>query len=128
MDRSRHLPLDIWFIMRILVPLGPLLIENALGFLGAYTPIFPQPTFIMMIFTLAMVTTTEYRNLRLIIFLSIAPAITGTFLYTVYLIVEDPMVKQRTLMAGFYIWIFLVAVHFVRVAIEFLVFYFQRNK
>ena len=73
--KAAPLPFTIWLFVRLLVPTGPIIIQYALKALGAYDPPFPQPTFVVLLFSLSLVTVTEYRDLRAIIYGSMIPAL-----------------------------------------------------
>lgn len=113
------MPFVLWLFFRLIVPTGPVLIQYSLYGLGVYTPEFPQPTFIVLLFALSLATVTEYQSISSVIYGTIIPAISATVLYTVYLAnIADPQKHLKTLLVGFYFWLFLVAINIVRVAID----------
>ena len=113
------MPFAIWVFLRVLVPTGPIGIQYSLYALGVYDPPFPQPTYIVLLFALAMVTTTEYRRLDALLYGSVLPALAGCVLYTVYLFTaDDPAQHLTTLLVGFYLWAFLLTVNVARVLLD----------
>lgn len=116
------MPLTTWFILRLFVPLAPVLIQLLLAYIGVFKPAFPQPTFILLLFTLSVVTITEYEEIRKIFALSVLPVLLATVLYVVHLLVpNDPVAQQKALLLGFYAWLVLGVIHSIRVISEWFV-------
>ena len=116
------MPVTTWFILRLVVPVMPVLIQYLLGYLGVFTPTFPQPTYLLLLFTLAAVTISEYEEFGKIIALSVVPLLLGTVLYMVHLLVpNNPVAQQQALLLGFYAWLVLGVIHSIRVLCEWFV-------
>lgn len=114
-----QMPLGVWFFLRLFVPVGPIIIQYALYGLGVYAPAFPQLTYITLLFTLSLVTLTEYKDIQGIIYGSVAPALAATFLYTVALLVQNnPTAYNNTLLLGFAVWLMLVVYNVIRVLLN----------
>lgn len=108
-----------WLFLRMVVPAAPVAIQYGLSALGAYAPPFPQPTYILLLFSLSLVTLTELTDFRAIVSLCLAPALVGAILYTVHLIlVTNQTVQERTMYVGFGLWLFLLIVNTLRVLSE----------
>lgn len=117
--REANTALGIWVFLRLFIPTGPILIQYGLKGLGAYEPPFPQVTYIVLMFSLSLVTLIEYKDLLAILYLAVAPALAATCLYTVVLLTSDkPVVSNNTLLAGFFLWLVLVMFNTARVIIE----------
>jgi len=113
--KSPPLPFAVWLFVRLIVPTGPILIQYGLKFLGLYDPPFPQPTYVTLLFSLSLATVTEYRDVRAIIYGCMVPAIGACVLYTVYVMkIDAPAQNRPALLAGFYLWIILLLINFVR--------------
>lgn len=113
------MPFGVWIFVRLLVPTGPILIQYLLSALGLYKPPFPQATYVVLLFSLSLVTLTEYQSLPLAIYGSVIPAISASVLYTAYILnIERPEYHYRTLLFGFYLWTFLVVVNVLRILID----------
>ena len=113
------MPFNIWIFVRLLVPTGPILIQYLLFGLNLYTPPFPQPTYIVLLFSLALVTLTEYQAISAAIYGSVIPAIGASVLYTAYILkIDDPSQHYRTLVLGFYLWLLLITINVVRVVVD----------
>ncbi len=113
------MPIAIWIYMRLLVPTGPILIQYALHGLGLYSPPFPQHTYTLLVFTLSLVTVTEYENTTWMLYASVTPAIGASILYTVYLLtIDKPDTHRLALLVGFYLWLILVAINLLRVIFD----------
>lgn len=108
-----------WLFLRIFVPAAPVAIQYGLSALGAYAPPFPQPTYILLLFSLSLVTLTEWKDFRAVVSLCVAPALVGAILYTVHLtLVTNQTVQERTMYVGFALWAFLLIVNTFRVLSE----------
>lgn len=106
----------LWIFLRLFIPMGPILIQYLLWVLGQYDPPFPQPTYIVLLFVLGLVTATEYQSLSAILYGSVAPALAATVLYTVYLMkINQPAEHERALLIGFALWLSLVFLNLARV-------------
>jgi hypothetical protein len=68
----KPLPFTLWVFLRLLVPTGPILIQYLLYGLGLFSPSFAQPTYIVLLFALALVTLTEYEDVGGIIYGSVS--------------------------------------------------------
>lgn len=116
------MPLTSWFILRLLVPVGPVLIQYFLGYFGLFAPPFPQPTYVLLLFTLSVVTISEYTQFAKIFALSVAPLLLATVLYILHLLYpSNAVVQQKALLIGFFAWLLLVGIHSVRVISEWIV-------
>jgi hypothetical protein len=119
-DNSK-IELELWLFIRLLVPTGPIIIQYALYGLSLIpTPDFPQITYRILLFGLSLVTVSEYKGLRGILYGSIVPALVATVLYTAALISEksNPIGYENTLLAGFILWLLLVIINSVRVVTQ----------
>ncbi len=116
---TQTMPVSIWIYVRLIVPAGPILIQYVLYALDLFTPPFPQATFILLLFTLALVTATEYQSLASLIYGSIIPALAATILYTAYILtIDNPSAHQQTLLVGFYLWVLLFTINLLRVLLD----------
>lgn len=119
---SRVNSLWIWFFLRLLLPTTPILIQYGLKYLNLYEPEFPQITYIILLFTLALVTITEHSDLSRIIWLSVVPTIVATFLLTAAFLsnVEGKEIAHtKTLTLGFYFWLLLLIISIGRIILDF---------
>ncbi len=113
------LPFSVWIFVRLIIPTGPILIQYGLKALHLYDPPFPQPTYVVLLFSLALATLTEYRDIQAIIYGCVVPALSGCVLYTVYIIKYDnPNQYRSALVAGFYLWLILLLINIVRTCID----------
>lgn len=113
--------LELWLFVRFLVPTGPIIIQYGLYGLSLIPrPHFPQITYIILLFGLSLVTVSEYKGLRGILYGSIVPALIATVLYTAALISEksNPTGYENTLLTGFALWLFLVIMNTFRVVMQ----------
>lgn len=112
---------SVWLFLRILVPTGPIIIQYGLSALDLYSPAFPQLTYIILLFSLSLVTLTEYEDLTGILYGAVVPALAATFLYTVAILKsDDPSACKNTQLVGFYLWTILVIFNVLRVFIDWL--------
>lgn len=110
------MPFSIWIFLRLAVPTGPIVIQYLLWTVDLYNPPFPQATYLVLAFSLALVTATEYQNLKGVLWGSIAPAVGATVLYTAYILtINDPTKHERALVFGFVMWLILVFFNVIRV-------------
>ena len=106
----------IWVILRLVIPTGPIIIQLLLGLAGMYAPEFIQPTYLVLVFSLALVTATEYKSFKGIFWGSVVPAIAATALYTGYLLtISDAAKHHDALLTGFFLWAMLVFINVLRV-------------
>src|SRR6266852_3887403 len=89
-------PLLVWIFLRLIVPIGPIIIQYSLKALGLYTPPFPQPTFVVLLFSLALVTITEYSDVRALLYGCVVPALGASVLYTVYVLKINSPQEHRS--------------------------------
>jgi hypothetical protein len=112
-------PFPVWIFVRIIVPTGPILIQYGMKFLKLYNPPFPQPTYVTLLFSLALATLTEYQDITAIIYSCVIPALCACVLYTVYILENNnPDEYRLALIAGFYLWLLLVTINIVRTGID----------
>src|SRR5437763_9300422 len=106
------MPFSVWIFLRLLVPTGPILIQYLLYSFDLYTPPFPQPAYILLVFSLSLATLTEYQNTTGVIYGSIIPAIGASILYTIYILtINEPNKHTKVLLIGFYMWAVLIIVN-----------------
>jgi len=71
------------------------------------------------LFSLALATLTEYREISAIVYGCIIPALCGCMLYSIYILKNDKPDEYRlALIAGFYLWVFLLTINIIRTAID----------
>lgn len=93
-----------------------MLVQLLLWYVGMYKPVLSQPTFIVLVFGLALATSIEYKELRTVLWVSFLPAFAAVALYTAYLLTQtDPTRHEQALILGFYFWLWLVALNVIRV-------------
>ncbi len=115
--------------MRILVPAGPIIIQYAMKGLHLYEPPFPQPTYVTLLFSLALATLTEYKDIKAIIYGCVVPALCGSVLYTVYILKNDKPDEYRlALVTGFYLWLLLLTINIIRTGLDGLNRYLEGRK
>lgn len=123
------LPFGVWLFVRLIVPTGPVLIQYGLKGLGLYQPPFPQPTYIVLLFSLALVTLTEYHGISAIIYGCVIPALGASVLYTAYILkIDAPDANRPALIVGFYLWLILLSINIVRTTVITLSQYFERKQ
>ena len=111
--------LGLWLFLRIIVPTGPILIQYGLHAFGAYDPVFPQITYVVLLFGISLVTLTEYTNIVAIIYLSVIPSGIAIFLYTAILFVPSGSpTHNNMLLFGFVLWITLLFINVLRVLLD----------
>src|SRR5262249_45760900 len=111
------MPFSIWIFLRLAVPTGPIVIQYLLWTVGLYAPPFPQPTYLVLLFSLPLVTATEYQDVKGILWGYIAPAVGASVLYTAYVLtINEPTKHARALLFGFVMWLILVFINVIRVA------------
>jgi hypothetical protein len=121
-------PFSVWIFVRIIVPTGPILIQYALKYLHLYNPPFPQPTYVTLLFSLALATLTEYTDITAIIYGCVIPALCGCVLYTVYILEsKNPDDYRLALIAGFYLWLLLLTINIIRTGIDGVKRYLERR-
>jgi hypothetical protein len=114
-----RLPFSVWLFARLIVPAGPVFIQYGLKGLGLYEPPFPQPAFVILSFSLALVTVTEYADVRAIIYGCMIPALGASVLYTVYILkIDSPEAHRPALLVGFYLWVVLFSINLTRTSID----------
>jgi hypothetical protein len=117
--QATGLPFSVWIFVRLVIPTGPILIQYALKGLRLFDPPFPQPTYVTLLFSLALATLTEYRDIRAIIYGCVVPALGGCVLYTVYILkYANPDEYRLALIVGFYLWLLLLLINILRTAID----------
>ena len=116
---SAPMPFWLWVFVRITIPTGPVLIQLALWAADLYVPTLVQPTFVVLVFGLALATSTEYKELKTILWVSVLPALAASVFYTAYLLTQHtPARHERALILGFYLWLSLVAINLLRVLFD----------